>query len=207
MELITAIIDRDTDLYDVSDVHLGSALCYEKGAAATIKKIAEDKKHNRLIFGGDANESILITDKRFTISSTKEAIIDDQILMVQDLFAPAKDNIVAWLIGNHEAKLWNYGNIGKRILQSYGKEKTYGGMSCVITFKDRRGNLLFKMYKTHGRKALNNSNPDPMKRRVSVGKAQGLPIQEGFRLPCDEPGALPQAARAFTHEGIAPDIQ
>lgn len=177
MEVFSVVIDNDCDLYDAGDFHLGSALCHEKGINAMVQNIKSDR-HNRLINKGDNIEAILVTDKRFSLGGAKTVIISEQIDAVCDTLSPIQNQIASMAVGNHEITLWNYSNVTKEVLRRLdpkGKNIKYAGYAWVCHFLDKKGNLIFKYYGTHGRRSINNSNPDKMKRlafKLGVLKAQ-----------------------------------
>ncbi len=105
----------------------------------------------RAIHMGDAIEAITWDDPRFDISVHKlvpEAEADG----IVDMLEPIKNKLDIMLLGNHEYKLWKYGNITGRICRELSTAKhtvEYGTYSCVVHIYDDEG-LQFKMYLNHG---------------------------------------------------------
>lgn len=75
-----------------------------------------------LIGGGDLADSIIVTDKRYTKSQddTKgQAIIDEQVDMLEHLLKPYKDRIIGLGMGNHELTILQRG--GSHIMRRVAK--------------------------------------------------------------------------------------
>jgi len=65
------------------------------------------------------------------------------------------------MIGNHEWRLWRYGNIGKDIAKRLNVP--YGGFTCKIIYRDKNDDIMFKQYCTHGRKGISSTADDPIR--------------------------------------------
>ena len=160
MELIKAEnMPTDFQIYDLSDLHVGSPNC----ALQTLAEVIQEIKDNRtayVIFKGDAIECILPNDKRYT----NTCVMDDykspgeQADKVIELFTPIKDRILAWGIGNHELKLINTIDFGRYMAKSLGAP--YGAYNFKVAFHDKHGKFMFKTYHTHGMGSVNSNAKD-----------------------------------------------
>jgi len=79
---------------------------------------------------------------------------------------PIKDKILDILQGNHERKLWRFGDLAKEVADALGVQ--YGTYTDKMTVNDSKGNLMYKVYHTHGFKSIFSSADDPLRRKVNM---------------------------------------
>lgn len=158
MELIRHEMPLDFEVYDLSDLHVGSPNCSLDTLQGVIDEIAANPAAH-VIFKGDAIEAILPNDKRYTHTAVMDAYKTPkhQADKVIDMFKPIASKILAWGIGNHEYKLINTIDLGKYIAESLGVP--YGAYVFKVAYH-HQGELLFKTYHTHGMGSINSNAKD-----------------------------------------------
>ena len=150
MRIIDLKYPKNYDIVLFGDNHYGNRLSCEKGFQKCIDFIAK-KPSRHAIHMGDAIEAITWDDARFDLSVHKlvpQAERDD----IVEILKPIRNRLDVMLLGNHELKLWKYGNITSDICRALSTPKhtvEYGTLSCVIRIFDDEG-LQFKMYLHHG---------------------------------------------------------
>jgi hypothetical protein len=77
-----------------------------------------------------------------------------------------KDLLLYKLQGNHCQHLWAFGDIMADMCKSLGVP--YGTWTTKLTVTDKRGNLMYKTYDTHGRKGISSAADDPKRRKVNM---------------------------------------
>ena len=171
MELISHTMPDNFTIYDMSDFHIGSPNCAEETLLAVIARIKRTK-NAFVIFKGDAIEAITPGDKRYT----NTCVLDEykspkhQADRVIEMFRPIADRILVWMTGNHELKLQNVIDFGEYIAESLGVP--YGAYVCKITFKNAKGQRMFKTYHTHGMGSINSNAKDDI--QYAANRAAGL---------------------------------
>ena len=161
MQLITHEVPENWQLYDMGDLHVGSALFHEQAFLEVRERILQEKD-SKVVLGGDMIEAIAVDDKRFQPEMVAEGLvpIDEQVKAVVELLRPLRDRIIVSLQGNHEFKLIRQTDIGKRICDALNIP--YGTFSCKISYKDSNG-LQFKQFTTHGYKTIKSTADDPIR--------------------------------------------
>jgi len=165
MELITKKgMPSNFNLFLFSCTHFGSKLCHEDGIDQLIDMILSPygglpARANYCLHHGDAIEGILIDDKRFHPDTANEIFPMKQIDYAAEKLKPIASKMVGLLEGNHERKLWKFGNLSELLAHRLGVR--YGTFSARITYRDRKGRLLFKHFATHGQKAIRSYADDP----------------------------------------------
>ena len=111
MEIFSKEMPSSYSLYDLSDFHLGSPACYERGIEKTIKKIL--KKENRYcIIKGDIIDGIPIGDKRMkamSLDGGKIVTPQEQADIAIEILRPLAEagRLLFCTFGNHEATVAN----------------------------------------------------------------------------------------------------
>lgn len=126
---------------------------------------------------GDAFDAFWVDDKRYredTTSANPKAQIDAQVEMLSPVARTGQ--LLTVLDGNHEVALYTkmerfYGNIDgnlpQRIREACGTSYPLtGSYTQKLTFLGTDGKPLFKVYLTHGRRAITSVSPDPHRRRA-----------------------------------------
>jgi len=169
MRLLTQKVPRDFNIFLISCTHFGSRLHASSGFNSFIEKVEssyEGLPHTRnyVVHHGDHIEGILADDKRFQLSSNKTAEALPQFWEAVKAYKPVKNKIVALLEGNHDQRLWRYGNITAAISRElYGDFDRYASYTTRISWYDKKDRLLFKHFATHGRKSLGSAADDPIR--------------------------------------------
>jgi hypothetical protein len=122
--------------------------------------------NNYAIDGGDALEAIMVDDPRFSPEKLTEPLPLEQMNRAASRREAIKDKLLAILMGNHERKLWRFGNIAEEICRRL--DVPYGTYTTKISIKDSRDQLMYKIYETHGFKSINSIADDPIRRKANM---------------------------------------
>lgn len=169
MQLITAELPSDHNIFHVGDQHLGSVLSTKSGWQTMIDLVHskyDGCRNNYVIDGGDMIESICADDPRFSPEKLTEPLPLVQIDKAIEVRQSIRKNLLAILMGNHERKVWRFGDITSKVCKELGIP--YGTYTSKITVKDTKGNLLYKIYETHGFKGINSTADDPKRRQSNM---------------------------------------
>ena len=156
-------------MFIFGDVHLGSVLSSQKGWDKLIEMMSsryEGCSNNYGIDGGDMIEAILVDDKRFSPEKLTEPLPMEQMEKAIEARKPIRKKLLTILMGNHERKLWRFGNITEKICEELGVD--YGTYTCKISIKDKENKLMFKIYDTHGFKNISSTADDPKRRKSNA---------------------------------------
>lgn len=123
-------------------------------------------RNNFGIDGGDMIEAIMIDDPRADEQKLTEVFPLVQIREAKRKREPIKDKLITILMGNHERTLWRFGNITKEVCKHLGVP--YGTYTAKIIVRDSKGNLVYKIYETHGSKSINSAADDPKRQRANM---------------------------------------
>lgn len=161
MELLNADLPKNHIIILAGDLHLGTLASHLKGWERMIERVANEPS-TYLVLMGDLIEAIAVDDKRWF----REVHDADMTPMIQadaivDSIKPIKKKVLACLTGNHEMKLWRFGDLTRYICDK--AEVPYGGYSCKLTVKNK-GKRMYKLYVTHGRLTVNSIADDPVRR-------------------------------------------
>uniref|UniRef100_A0A6M3KAI6 Calcineurin-like phosphoesterase domain-containing protein n=1 Tax=viral metagenome TaxID=1070528 RepID=A0A6M3KAI6_9ZZZZ len=169
MKLLTVQLPDSHNIFHFGDVHKGSQLSCEAGWEQFVYMTNhkyDGCKNNYGIDGSDMIEAIMVDDKRFSnenvtepqpLAQMKQAIKDRQRI---------KSRLLCILQGNHERKLWRFGDIAAYIAKDLGVP--YGTFTAKISIVDKHGNLMYKIFETHGRKSINSTADDPKRRKTNL---------------------------------------
>jgi predicted phosphodiesterase len=164
MQLISDELPDSHKIYLLGDTHEGSKLQDSVGFQQVIAEIKKDK-NAFFVHMGDLAEAIMIDDSRYdkeTIAEGKDVPLL-QYRAVRDKLKPVKDKILAILMGNHDWKhIRKVGNLVKDYVCAE-LEVAYGTYTCKLLINDSKGNLMYKMFLTHGFGALNSNADDPVR--------------------------------------------
>lgn len=169
MKLIIKQLPDNHNIFLFGDKHTGSALSSQHGWQQLVKMILTPYagcSNNYGIDVGDIIEAIMVDDKRFSIEKMGEDLPLKQLDSSIDEHDPIKHLLICILDGNHPRKLWRFGNITEKICQRLGVE--YGTYTAKISVTDTKGNLMYKLYATHGFKNITSTADDPKRRRVNM---------------------------------------
>ena len=169
MKLITRQLPNDHNYFFFGDLHDGSILSSGKGWRALVNamnSLYDGCLNNYGNDGGDMFEAIMVDDKRYSPENLTEALPLEQMENAVKLREPIKDKLITILTGNHERKLWRFGDLTQKVCEKLGVE--YGTYTSKITINDSKGNLMYKIYDTHGRKGINSAADDPLRRQTNL---------------------------------------
>ena len=155
------------NLFHFGDLHDGSSLSSTKGWEKLLDLMNSEYdgvSNNYGVDGGDMIEAIMVDDYRFNEEKLTEPLPLEQMEEAIKKRDPIKDKLLAILMGNHERKLWRFGNITEKVCEKLGVP--YGTYTAKLSFIDSKGELLFKVHETHGFKSITSTADDP-KRRIT----------------------------------------
>lgn len=161
MELITKSLPKNHDLFLVSDIHEGTVLKDHEGVLKMVDMVLS-RKNNFVVLGGDLIEAITVDDKRYGVETSTTATPLRQCANVIRDLSPIKKKVVFALDGNHEWKLSRFGNLIKDVICAKLDIK-YGTYTCKLTVNDYKGNMMYKLFYTHGSGTINSSAYDPLR--------------------------------------------
>ena len=157
------------NIFFLGDLHDGSILSSEQGWNKLINTINSEYdgcSANYAVDGGDMIEAIMVDDKRFSPEKLSEPLPLAQIGEAVKKREPIKDKLLAILMGNHERKLWRFGDITQEVCNKLGVQ--YGTFAAKLTVQDSKGNLMYKIYETHGSKTITSTADDPKRRKANM---------------------------------------
>tara|TARA_Y100000310_G_scaffold262409_1_gene272062 strand:+ start:770 stop:1633 length:864 start_codon:yes stop_codon:yes gene_type:complete len=162
-------LPSDHNIFHFGDLHEGSILFSEHVWGQFVRAINspyDGCSNNYAISGGDLMEAIMIDDKRFSQEKLTEPLPLEQKKRTEERLMPIKDKLLCLLDGNHERKLWRFGNIIEDIALNLGVP--YGTYTAKLTIVDGRNKLMYKIYETHGIRSITSTADDPKRRRVNM---------------------------------------
>lgn len=161
MELISVDLPKSHRLILAGDLHLGTIACHLKGWERLLERVKSEKS-TYLVLMGDMIEAITVDDKRFS-SQVHDAQATPLLQMNEMLvqLKPLASKVLLCLTGNHEMKLWRYGDLTKWLCDT--ADIPYGGYSSKLEVH-YKGKGAYKLYVTHGRLTVNSTADDPVRR-------------------------------------------
>lgn len=169
MKLLAKTLPNSHNLFIFGDLHDGSVLSSQKGWDKLIEAMSSEYEgcsNNYGIDGGDMIEAILVDDKRFSPEKLTEPLPLEQMGRAIELRTPIKDKLLFILMGNHERKLWRFGDITAKVCEELGVD--YGTYTAKLTVEDTKGKLMYKLYDAHGIKNITSTADDPKRRRANM---------------------------------------
>jgi hypothetical protein len=180
LKLITVTAPDNHNYFSFGDKHEGSVLSSQRGWTQLINMMHskyDGCSNNYGTDGGDTIEAITVDDHRFSEEKLTESLPLEQARVAIEKRDPIKELLWCILMGNHERTLWKFGNITKDIVDRLNEKLKqegsshhieYGTYSAKITVLDSSGNLMYKIYETHGLKSITSTADDPKRRRVNM---------------------------------------
>ncbi len=169
MRLLTEALQDDHNWFLFGDVHEGASLSSKDGweqFVDTVHSPYDGCRNNVAGDMGDAIDAILADDKRFGPEGFKEPLPLEQVANAVAKRQAIKKQLKFMLMGNHERKLWRYGNLTEMMCDDLGV--AYGTYTSKITVKDKNGKPMYKVYATHGMKNITSTADDPKRRKVNA---------------------------------------
>ena len=168
MQLVSKNLKSNFDCALWGDDQEGSKLKAQEKVNSAIDWVLS-APNRYFIHMGDALEAIMVDDKRYYKHDQEEPIPLVQAQNVVKQYYKARSKCLLWLMGNHELKLWKYGDITRDFLCPQ-MNVTYGGYSCNLTFDDKHGKM-FKWHLRHGIGTGLMSNAKDEEQRLANMKA------------------------------------
>jgi hypothetical protein len=162
LKIIKTVLPSSHDFILFGDTHGGSHMSYESGMNSLVAGIA-DCGGAYCGHMGDMIEAISIDDKRFDLTA-KVPIPLQQAQNAIKRYKPIANKMKFQLLGNHELKLWKFGNLSEYIAGELGVE--YGTYAAIVEVSDEYG-LLYRMYVSHGFGVLSSNAKDPEQRKAN----------------------------------------
>ena len=175
MELLNFKLPADHNLFFAGDPHWGSVQFSQNGFDEFVNCLHSEYEgcsNNFCELGGDNIEAITLDDRRADEQKTREPFILHQIRHVKEMYKPIAPMLLWMLDGNHEMKLWRFGNIVRDEfcpdLSTDTHKVYYGTNAARITICNTRGKLLYKVFNCHGRKGISSAADDPNRRETNM---------------------------------------
>lgn len=168
MKLISKTLPISHNFFLFGDKHDGSSLSSQRGWAKLVDMMHSPYKGCTSNYGGEMGddiEAIMVDDKRFDIEKMEQPLPLQQMARAIEIRQPIKDLMLFKLQGNHEGKLWRFGDLTDAICKELGVP--YGTYTTKFTVNDRRG-LMYKLYATHGTKNISSAADDPKRRHSNL---------------------------------------
>ena len=169
MRLLTKQLPNDHNIFHFGDLHGGSVLSVKEGWERLVDMMHskyDGCKNNYGIEGGDDIEAIAVDDKRFSKEKLSEPLPLAQVTDAIRIRQSIKKMMLAKLTGNHEDKLWRFGDLMEHICRELAVD--YGTYTSKITIQDKHGNPMYKIFETHGTRSITSSADDPKRRKVNM---------------------------------------
>lgn len=169
MRLLQRKLPNSHNLFFFGDKHDGSSLSSDKAWNKLLNMMNSEYEgcsNNFGAEGGDDIEAIMVDDKRFSPEKLKE----DLPLKQQDKAVEKREAIAHMMLyklqGNHCRTLWRFGDIMENMCKRLNVP--YGSYSAKLSVLDNRGNLMYKIYDTHGYKTITSTADDPIRRKTNM---------------------------------------
>ncbi len=169
-------LESNHNIFMFGDLHDGSVLSSRKGwnkLCDMMNSEYDGCSNNYGVDGGDPFEAIMVDDKRYSPEKLKdpETGKSEPLPLVQletaiELREPIKHMMLTMLDSNHARKLWRFGDMTATICKKL--EIPYGTYTAKITIQDTKGNLMYKIYETHGSKNISSTADDPLRRIANM---------------------------------------
>uniref|UniRef100_A0A6M3JIU4 Calcineurin-like phosphoesterase domain-containing protein n=1 Tax=viral metagenome TaxID=1070528 RepID=A0A6M3JIU4_9ZZZZ len=169
MKLITVHLPDDHNIFFFGDAHHDSPMSSDDGwdiLGNMMHSEYDGCRNNYGAEGGDDIEAINPDDKRYSEELRNTPL---PLLQMRNAVAkrePIKDLLLYKLQGNHEQHHWAFGDIMADMCETL--EVPYGTWTTKMSVTDKRGNLMYKTYDTHGRKQVTSTADDPKRRKVNM---------------------------------------
>ena len=176
MKIITKQLPVNHNLFLYSCDHEGNILRHDKGFKKMIHMVHseyEGCKNNFCWDFGDSVEAIQVDDPRFSFATVNPKYSVPMLQMFQAVKhrKPIAHIILGMNESNHPLKLWRFGNITQTICdklnEKHGGHIPYIPWAGKLVARDSHGGIMYRMFNTHGRLAINSRVPDPKRRKTN----------------------------------------
>jgi hypothetical protein len=174
MEILSYNLPLDWNLFLFGDDHEGAALRHDHGWEQLVDMMHSEygglpAKNNFGIHHGDLIEAILTDDKRWCDTEcSKEKTVFEQMAASRKALLPIRKKLLAVLDGNHTFALHRFGKIAKEICKQLEIPEKYGTYSAKLIYKDKKDNIQFKHYATHGTGSISSVADDPERQKTNM---------------------------------------
>ena len=169
MRLLTIRMPKNHNWFLPSDKHTGSLFSSESGwekFCRMVVKSYDGCKNNAIAELGDIHEAITVDDKRFAADMLNQPRPLEQLRVAERERERIKKYYRVILSGNHDDKLWRFGNLVEDLCNHLGCE--YGTYTCKVSVVDDDNNLMYKMFLTHGYGSIRSVADDPVRREANM---------------------------------------
>ena len=171
MEILSYKLPKNWNLFLFGDDHVGAALRHDSGWEQLVDMMHSEyggipSGRNYGVHHGDCIEAIMTDDPRYSEFETREQNILAQIYGSIKALHPIRKKLLTVLDGNHPAKLHRFGKITEHICKEI--KVKYGTWSAKLIYNDKRGNLQFKHFATHGAGSISSVADDPERRKTNM---------------------------------------
>jgi hypothetical protein len=170
MKRVEFTLPDNANIFLIGDRHKGSSFSSDSDWLKTVDMIKapyDGVKTNFVVDHGDCIEGIAIDDPRYDPLEHKDSVLK-QMEDCSKEYSVIADNMILMLDGNHPTTkaLKRFGEVTRKICNDAGIR--FGTWSSHISYMDKKGNLMFKHFCTHGRKSITSSLSDPHRRRSAL---------------------------------------
>lgn len=166
MVIVEHRLPADYQIIFSGDWHEGTVLQEPK----VLHKVRDEilkVKNTYLIHPGDWCEAITIDDPRYAPDTDAGFSPLLQYQHMTDFVEPIKASVLVAMFGNHDWKLFKYGNMVRDYLC---KESgiPYGTYTAKVIIRSKGVKEPLKIYVTHGRKSIGSVADDPVRRKSNM---------------------------------------
>ena len=153
MKLLTKLMPANFNLFLFGDKHEANSMSHEDGWEQLVDMLHSNYGNlpasaNYACEHGDFIESIAVDDPRYDPTVCTEPIPFEQTKIAISQRKAIRKKYVFGLLGNHEWKLWRFGDLAKYICNEL--EIPYGTWSTRVTYLYKRDqSLIFKHFAAH----------------------------------------------------------
>jgi len=176
MKLISKTLPDNHNLFLFGDEHDGCSLSSQSAWNTLVEMLNtryEGCRNNYGAESGDEIEAIMVDDRRYGPEKLKpkDGGSAESLPLIQAKNAIAKRRGIAkrllyMLEGNHNRTLWRFGNLTAYIANDLGVE--FGTYTAKLTVHSGDGNLMYKVFHTHGSRSITSTADDPKRRKTNM---------------------------------------
>jgi UDP-2,3-diacylglucosamine pyrophosphatase LpxH len=177
MKLLETVLPKTHNVYLFGDSHKGTILQHKKGFRKMLKTLQDDPVGYG-VHMGDSIEALMIDDKRWC-NATYDKDYPLPLQQYEEVAAEMEcvaDKMVVYIEGNHDWTITNkVGPLLKSIVcktiaakANKDGEYLYGTHTCKMAIRSRTGDLLYKMFLTHGYRSISSIADDPVRRKSNM---------------------------------------
>ena len=170
MHIIQKQIPKNANLFLFSCTHWGTPFQHVSGWEELVDSIKSPygglpARCNFGLHHGDMIESKELGHQHFTITSAYNDLITGQMDKAIFELSRIQKHMIAVLQGNHEHGLHRFGDVAEYIARKSGI--VYGTYTVKITYTDKRGNVIFKHFATHGSRSIGSVADDIIRQKAN----------------------------------------